>query len=264
MSVASVLGDRYAERDSAVHRADARVKLPAALLYILAIACVPEGAWTALALLAAPIAVVAAAARLGPLFILRRTFLALPFVAVAVPLIFTRPGTVAFEVPVLGWHGTHEGLTAVATILARSWLSVTVAVLLTASTPIVETLRALRVLGTPRLLVGTVFFTYRYFDVIGSEAVRMIRARDSRSAALPGRHAGGRVWWRATVVGHMVGSLFARSLDRSERVYAAMQARGFTGELRFLSTPAVRGVEVAVAAAFVLAGFAVVLGDRLA
>jgi cobalt/nickel transport system permease protein len=30
----------------------------------------------------------------------------------------------------------------------------------------------------------------------------------------------------------MVGSLFLRSYERSERVYAAMQARGFDGELR--------------------------------
>jgi cobalt/nickel transport system permease protein len=32
------------------------------------------------------------------------------------------------------------------------------------------------------------------------------------------------------VVGGMVGSLFLRSYERSERVYAAMQARGFDPE----------------------------------
>jgi len=32
----------------------------------------------------------------------------------------------------------------------------------------------------------------------------------------------------------MVGSLFIRSYERSERVYAAMQARGFEGEFRTL------------------------------
>jgi len=43
---------------------------------------------------------------------------------------------------------------------------------------------------------------------------------------------GGSVLWRAKVVGGMVGSLFLRSYERSERVYAAMQARGFDGEFR--------------------------------
>jgi cobalt/nickel transport system permease protein len=33
----------------------------------------------------------------------------------------------------------------------------------------------------------------------------------------------------------MVGSLFLRSYERSERVYSAMQARGFDGEFRTLA-----------------------------
>jgi cobalt/nickel transport system permease protein len=33
----------------------------------------------------------------------------------------------------------------------------------------------------------------------------------------------------------MVGSLFLRSYERSERVYAAMQARGFDGEFRTMT-----------------------------
>jgi len=256
--------DRYVHRSTAIHRADARVKLPATLLYILAISLTDEGAWGVLALLAVPIVVLAAGARLGPWLLVRRSLLALPFVAAAVPLMFTRPGEVILEVPLFGWDASHEGVVAVATILAKSWLSVLVAVLLTATTPIVEMLRALRVLGLPRLLVSTVFFTYRYFFVIGEEAQRLMRARDSRSAAVPGRRAGGTVWWRATILGHMVGSLFARSLDRSERVYAAMQARGFTGELRFMSTPAIRGLDAAGAAVFVAYGFAVAAAGRLA
>ena len=35
----------------------------------------------------------------------------------------------------------------------------------------------------------------------------------------------------------MVGSLFLRSYERSERIYGAMQARGFDGELRYLPGP---------------------------
>lgn len=256
--------DRYLARESPIHRADARVKLPATLLTILAISLTQEGAWGVLLLMAAPIALVAALARIGPIVLLRRSLLALPFVAAAIPLAFSRPGEVVLVVPLVGWDATREGLEAVATILAKSWLSVLCAVLLTATTPIVETLRALRTLRVPRLLVATVFFTYRYFFVIGDEALRMMRARDSRSAQLPGQRAGGSVWWRARIVGHMVGSLFARSLDRSERVHAAMQARGFTGELRFLDTPAVRGVEVLAACLLVTCAFAVEIAGRLA
>ena len=72
---------------------------------------------------------------------------------------------------------------------------------------------------------------YRYLAVLTAEAGRLNRARLSRSAVVEGR-GGGSVRWRAGVVGGMVGSLFLRSYERSERVYAAMQARGFDGEFR--------------------------------
>jgi cobalt/nickel transport system permease protein len=42
----------------------------------------------------------------------------------------------------------------------------------------------------------------------------------------------------------MVGSLFLRSYERSERIYGAMQARGFDGELRYLPGPPLRRVEL--------------------
>jgi cobalt/nickel transport system permease protein len=49
----------------------------------------------------------------------------------------------------------------------------------------------------------------------------------------------------------MVGSLFLRSYERGERVYAAMQARGYDGEPRFLWSRAWRVMDVAVAVALV-------------
>jgi cobalt/nickel transport system permease protein len=41
----------------------------------------------------------------------------------------------------------------------------------------------------------------------------------------------------------MVGSLFLRSLDRSERVYGAMAARGYDGEMRTYSTFQMSGAD---------------------
>ena len=60
----------------------------------------------------------------------------------------------------------------------------------------------------------------------------MLRARQARSARLPGTGThGGSIWWRGRVAGSMVGQLFSRSLDRSDRVYQAMLARGYQGRL---------------------------------
>ncbi len=263
MALSAAFRDRYQHRESALHGADARVKLPTALAYILAITLTSPGDWGVLAFLAVPIALGILISSLSPIAVLGRSLLALPFVLAAVPLAFTQPGEAVLTIPVLGWDASRDGLVAVGSILLESWLAVLVGVLLTSTTPASELLRGLRALRLPRLLVATVFFTYRYLHVVGDEGVRMMRARDSRSAELPGRRSGGTVRWRASVAGHMVGSLFSRSVDRGERVYAAMQARGYDGEPRFLENPPLRLGQIAVGAAVVLAAAMVHVAGQL-
>jgi cobalt/nickel transport system permease protein len=73
---------------------------------------------------------------------------------------------------------------------------------------------------------------YRYLFVMADEAKRLLRAREARSARLPGAQgSGGSLWWRAKITGGLVGQLFLRSFERSDRVYNAMLARGYRGEL---------------------------------
>ncbi len=251
MGVRVPFGERYLEGRSLIHSADARAKLPAALAYIFAVTLTPVGHWQALGLLALPLAGVLALSRVPPMVALKRSALALPFLLAAVPLMFTKKGEDLFSVPIFGWVASQEGLAAVLSILTKSGLSVLAAVILTATTPAPELLRSMRTLGLPRLLVATVSFMYRYLSVIGEEALRLTRARDSRSARLPGQKRGPTLGWRATVLGNMVGSLFLRSYERGERVYAAMQARGYDGEPRFLWSRAWRVMDVAVAVALV-------------
>ena len=262
MAVSGLL-ERYHARDSAIHRAGPRAKLVGALAYIFAITFTREGDWTALALLALPVVAVVVASRLPLLLVLRRALLALPFLLVALPLLFTRPGETIAELPVLGWTVSDEGAVAVVTILAKSWLSVIVAVVLMATTEAPALLRSLRALRLPRLLVASIEFAYRYLFVVTDEASRMLQARASRSAAVEGRRSGGSVRWRARVAGNLVGTLFVRSLERSERVHAAMLARGYDGEPRQLDAPALDRAAVVVAALMVLYGCAVQVGVRL-
>ena len=92
-------------------------------------------------------------------------------------------------------------------------------------------LHALRHLKVPAILVAILAFMYRYLFVLVDEAGRLMRARAARSAQLPGQPGGRSLAWRATVAGSMVGQLFGRSVARSDRVYQAMLARGYQGEL---------------------------------
>jgi cobalt/nickel transport system permease protein len=229
-----VLGERYHHGTGLLYRADPRVKILIAVLFAFAVTAIPEGHWSAFVGFAALALLAIALSKLPPLLVFRRALIALPFVAAAVPLIFTRPGETVFTVPLLGWTASDVGLTAVTSIMLKSWLAVLLAVVLTSCTQPIDLIRGLERLRVPRVLASTIFFMYRYLHVIGGEGHRMMRARDSRSAAAPtGSRGGGSIAWRARVLGNMIGSLFLRSFERSERIHAAMQARGYDGTIRF-------------------------------
>lgn len=211
-------------------------------------------------------------AHLGPLRTARAAFFALPFMLAALPLVMTRggPTLTTIELGPISLAISEEGLRMFTTIALKSWISVQAALLLAFTTPFHDLVDALRELRLPRVMVAIISFMYRYLGVLGDEAGRMNRARAARSAQRPGsgRRSGGTLRWRAAVTGAMVGSLFLRSYERSERVYAAMQARGFDGELRHLAGPPLtsRAIAVFVAALAALVVFEVVAqlwGPRL-
>jgi cobalt/nickel transport system permease protein len=136
-----------------------------------------------------------------------------------------------------------EGLRIFTTVALKSWLSVQAALLLTYTTPFHDLLDAMRELRVPRIFVAIIGFMYRYLAVLGDEAQRLMRARASRSAEPEDGRGGGSIAWRAQVTGNLVGSLFLRTYERSERIYAAMQARGFEGTFRHMELRAIRPAE---------------------
>jgi cobalt/nickel transport system permease protein len=195
-----------------------------------------------------------ATAGLGPFRLTRAAVIALPFALAAFPLVFTVQDQVITTLTLgpIALTISAEGIRRFLTIAIGSWLSVQVALLLAFTTPFHDLVDALRELRLPRILVSIISFMYRYLAVLGDEASRMMRARDARSAIGPDGTAGGSLRWRATVTGRMVGSLFLRAYERSERIYAAMQARGFEGEFRHLRARPLAGVEIAWLAGLLL------------
>jgi len=227
--------DRYSPGNSPLHRADSRVKVVATLAFILTTVSLPTGAWWAFVLMALLVWIGVALSRVGVGLILRRSLVAVPFVLVALPTVFTHQGDVLARFP-FGVTATWQGLRFFVSVVVKSWVAVTAASLLTATTPFPSLMGALKSLKVPDTLLGVVAFHYRYLHVLADEAQRLLRAREARSAGV-GRGVGGPLLWRARVAGWMVGSLFLRTYERSERVYMAMLARGYDGRLRMSQAP---------------------------
>ena len=233
MTIAAGLLDRYLEGRSWFHSADARIKLVMALGFIFATTSIPPGKWIGFAAMLALVWLAAAISRVGLLRAFLRSLIAIPFILIALPTVFTKPGLPLFELDLtlFALTGTQEGLDFFISVLLKSWASVTAAVVLTATTPPLRLLEALRALRIPAVLVAIVMLMYRYLFVLVDEAQSLMRARTARSAAI-GPKSGGSLVWRAKSAGGMAGSLFIRTLDRSERIYMAMLARGYDGTLR--------------------------------
>jgi cobalt/nickel transport system permease protein len=231
------LFDRFHEAESPLHRLDPRVKVVVTVLFILSNALLPDGAWAAFGLSWLFLLWMNALSNLGVDFTFRRSFVALPFALAAVSAIFSPIGN-----PLADWSigplvltPTDFGVIKFLSILLRSWISVQAAILLVAVTRFPDMIHAFEHLRVPGILTTIVAFLYRYLFVLTDEVMRLLRARESRSAAVPGRRSGRNVFWRARVTGNMAGQLFLRSYERSDRIYNAMLARGYDGRLRTLN-----------------------------
>lgn len=226
--------DRYHERASLVHKLDPRSKLLVVLIFILNTALLPDGSWSAFLLSWLLIIGASSAALVGILEITKKSVIALPFALAAITVLFNQPGNpvMTFE-KIAPWTIiiTDAGVVRFFSILLRSWLSVQSAILLVTTTRFPDLIHAMRHLHMPQIIVSIVSFMYRYMFVLVDETMRLLRARDSRSAKIPDKPGGGTLHFRARVAGNMAGQLFLRSYERSDRVYNAMVARGYRGEL---------------------------------
>ncbi|MCM0592273.1 MAG: energy-coupling factor transporter transmembrane component T family protein [Gloeotrichia echinulata DVL01] len=83
---------------------------------------------------------------------------------------------------------------------------------------------ALKSLPVPAALKQNLLLTGQYMEILLAEVTRM-----QRSAQLRGLN--GAAGWVRYASAAMIGALYLRSLDRAERVYAAMITRGYHGEL---------------------------------
>jgi cobalt/nickel transport system permease protein len=134
-------------------------------------------------------------------------------------------------------------------------VSVSLAILLVMTTPWADILKSLRTLRVPQVFVLILSMTYRYIFLFLHTANGIFLARKSRIVgATSGREQ--RRWITGTI-----GNLMSRAFKMSNDVYAAMLARGFTGELRTHGTYRIMARDsVALAAAVSLSVVAIVGG----
>jgi len=147
---------------------DARAAVIMALLVILAIALLPQGAYVALALSWFVVITAGAYVGLSPLRLARRGAIALPFVLAAVPVIFLRTDE-------LLWSGTlgpldltisGAGLRIALTAVLKAWVSVQASIVLITYVDAPTIVTALRRMRLPEAIATSAGLTIRYLELL--------------------------------------------------------------------------------------------------
>lgn len=215
--------DELGRLDTPAHRIDARAKAVVTLAFIGVVMSFPRYELSALAPFLVYPAALLSLGRIPARHILKKMLVAAPFalaVGIFNPFLDRQPLAAVGPFVVTG------GWVSFASILFRFVLTVAAALALVACTGMYRLGAGLEMLGVPRVLVTQLLFLYRYLFVVADEGVKMVRSVELRS--------GGRRSLRLGVYGSLIGNLLLRSLDRAERVYRAMVARGFDGAVRVL------------------------------
>jgi cobalt/nickel transport system permease protein len=217
----------YVHGHTPFHRLAPHAKLVAQFLFVFIVVATPRQAFWAFGAYAVLLAALIRVAGVPFPFVAKRLVFELPFVAFAFLLPFLGGGE---RMDVWGLSLSREGLWGAWNILAKATLGLGASILIAATTTMPEFLRGFERLRLPRVFTSTASFMVRYFDVIADEMRRMKVAREARGYDPK--------WaWQARAFAASAGTMFIRAYERGERVYLAMQSRGYAGTLPTIDDP---------------------------
>ena len=236
--------EEFAQGDSLLHRLDPRVKLPAALCWSCLVATSDRLsllAWT----LGCGLALAAMAGLSVRKLCVRFAFVNLFIALFWLTLPFSLPGESVWSLGPL--HASREGLLHALRITLKCNAILLAVTALLGSSTVFALVHALRHLALPEKLVQMFFFTFRYFQIIHAEYLRLREAMRVRCFT-PGTNLRS---YRSYA--QLMGILLVRSLDRAERVREAMLCRGYAGTFRVFVHFSIKGQDITFVVFFSIA-----------
>jgi len=235
--------EEFAEGASPLHRMDPRVKVVSLAAYAVVTAVGMDMRASAAALALSCILAVIARLPVKKLFI-RLVVVNAFIVLLWVMLPFSTPGEAVFEMGRL--TATRQGLDLALLITLKTNAIIIATISLLGTSSIFTLAHSLVHLHMPTKLVQLFFFTYRYISVLHTEYTKLRSAMKIRCfKARSNMHT-----YRSYA--YLIGMLFVRSFERSERIQKAMLCRGFKGEFKTLHHFVMRPVDAVALVVFML------------
>jgi cobalt/nickel transport system permease protein len=198
--------DEYRDIESPLHRLPVKIKLIFLIFYILAVVLTPIHFFWWFIFYAILILAAILLSRLPWGFVFKRLQEISPFillVLISVPFLYKEQRLLIFS-----------------RCLARAVLAGLAMVVVFSTARFTKVLAGLRELKTPEIFIKLLSFMYRYLFVLEDEFEKMQRCFEAR------RIDKKQGWFHLQSFANMLGVLFIRAFERSERIYLAMCARG--------------------------------------
>lgn len=223
-----IYSEKFPAFNGVLQKIDPRVKFCCFIAFILT--AVVARTVTSLIILFILVIILSVASKIPPKFFFLRTTIFIPTFAavIASPLLFI---TLGRPLAIIGYDKyflsiTWEGVYKAACFTLRVWVCVASLTLLVLTTRFSRLVHALEKFKMPKVLVVMTAITYRFVFLFINEAYRMVLAKEARTVKKEGKlHT-------MKSLAHIISTLFIRAYERGERVYMAMMARGYKGEIK--------------------------------
>ncbi len=211
--------DDQSEKKSSVHNLNATIKVIASFIYILIVVSFDNYSFSRLMPLVIYIVVISQLSDVSLLHIFKLSLFSFPLIigiGILNPFFNRETAYYIANIPI------SFGMVSFATLVLKSFLSVTAGLLLIATTGINQLAAALRSIHAPKIFVIQLLLTYRYITVLMEEVNKTLTARTLRS------NSNKKMDYKS--FGLISGTILLQTIDRSSRIYYAMKLRGFNGD----------------------------------
>ncbi len=224
--------ERYAYRDSVIHRLDARAKILVVFATIIAIVSVP---YSPIVLTVGTIffiffLVLWALTRLSPMVYLKRALLIIPLwgIVILFQIFIKNPYYTEYTTLVALPFGINiyaESIQFAFILLVKFIITISFIILLSSTTKVQDMLDGGRRLGLPAEFALALGMMVRYLFVFGYMYRKIVQTLETKAFDPFDRNLPYR--YRMRQIGYTIGTMFIRSYEQGERVYTSMLCRGY-------------------------------------
>lgn len=202
--------DKYSYLNTPIHRIEPLIKIIIFLIFAVLVNLISKYVFFTYPVVFFTLSVIIFISKIPVFFILKKASVILPFL---------------FLIAFCNYFSKSTDYIVITQTVLNSFLIVVSLILLVETTKFHNLLKSMMKLGIPKIIIILLLFIYRYFFVLIDEIERIVlatRLRTHKRLSLK-------------TIGRIIGVIFVRSYERSERIFYAMCSRGFDGNIRILN-----------------------------